>query len=311
MTPARAGQAVALIFALGFILASSATAAPRQPAASPASPAARGAQPAPAAPTFVSADDQDAGRTREQLEAILQRSPSSLGRVLKLDPSLLINRDYLAPYPALSAFVAQHPEIARDPRFFFENVYIGSQSAPPTRESEMLDLWRRLTEGIAFFLVFLVITGTLAWLIKLLVDYRRWLRLSKTQVEVHNKLLDRFTATEDLIAYVQSPAGRRFLESAPIAPEPPLPDLAGSLRWVLWGVQAGLVLAAGGLGLLFVSYNVMEGVQQPLFATGVLALSLGLGFVAAAAVSYFLSRRLGMFERIRPRSEPTSADPGA
>ncbi len=168
-----------------------------------------------------------------------------------------------------------------------------------------------MMEAVAFFLVFLVITGTVAWLIKMLVDYRRWLRLSKTQVEVHNKLLDRFTTTEDLIAYVQSPAGRRFLESAPIAAEPPPPDLAGSVRWVLWGVQAGLVLAAGGLGLHFVSRQVMADVQQPIFATGVLAFSLGVGFVAAAAVSYFLSHRLGLFDRAGRGSRPSGREPGA
>jgi hypothetical protein len=42
------------------------------------------------------------------------------------------------------------------------------------------------------------------------------------QTDAHNnKLLDRLTANEELITYVQSPAGQRFLESAPISMEGP------------------------------------------------------------------------------------------
>ena len=44
------------------------------------------------------------------------------------------------------------------------------------------------------------------------------------QYQVHNKLLDRFTSNEDLLAYVQTPAGRRFLESAPIPLQDEAPD---------------------------------------------------------------------------------------
>jgi hypothetical protein len=39
------------------------------------------------------------------------------------------------------------------------------------------------------------------------------------QVEMHGKLLDRLTTNEDLLAYAQSPAGSRFLESTPISLE--------------------------------------------------------------------------------------------
>ncbi len=57
----------------------------------------------------------------------------------------------------------------------------------------------------------------LTWLIRTFIDYRRWLRLTRIQTDAHTKLLDRLTSNEDLMAYIQSPSGRRFLESAPIA----------------------------------------------------------------------------------------------
>ena len=58
----------------------------------------------------------------------------------------------------------------------------------------------------------------LVWVIRTVVDHRRWLRQSRVQVEVHSKLLDRMTSNEDLLAYAKTPAGSRFLESAPIDP---------------------------------------------------------------------------------------------
>ncbi|HJX29810.1 MAG TPA: hypothetical protein VJ885_18055 [Thermoanaerobaculia bacterium] len=33
---------------------------------------------------------------------------------------------------------------------------------------------------------------------------------------MHNKILDRFNTTEQLLEYIRTPAGSKFLESAPI-----------------------------------------------------------------------------------------------
>ena len=76
--------------------------------------------------------------------------------------------------------------------------------------------------AFAAFLVFLVVTGIVVWLIRTIIEKRRWNRVSKTQSDVHTKLLERFTTNEDLLAYIQTPVGRRFLESGP-APLPTMP----------------------------------------------------------------------------------------
>jgi hypothetical protein len=253
--------------------------------------------PAVAPPTVVT-DNQDARQTREALDELLKRYPPTLGRVLKLDPGLLENPAYLSPYPGLAGFLAQHPEVSRSPRYFLANVDATDYySTPPDRDLEAIRMWRSMMAGLVMFLVFIIVTATLGWLVKTLIDYRRWHRLSKVQSEVHTKLLDRFSANEDLLAYVQSPAGRSFLESAPIALDAGAPALGVPLRRILWAVEAGLVLAAGGTGLIFVSGRVVADVRDPLFVIGVLALSLGAGFVLSAIVSFLLSKRLGLFER--------------
>src|SRR4030095_651477 len=98
----------------------------------------------------------------------------------------------------------------------------------------------------------------LIWIIKTIVEYRRWNRVSKVHTEVHNKLLDRFTANEDLLAYMQTPAGKSFLESARLSLDSPTRPMGAPLGRILWSVQAGVVLAAAGLGLLFVSGRVVD-----------------------------------------------------
>lgn len=235
----------------------------------------------------------DAENIRQRLHELLRRHPPSLVEVLRLDPTLLTNGDYLAPYPELAAFLEGHPEVAHNPAF-----YIGTREASWDRDpraAAAFRMWEDLMQGLLIILVFSTITGVLIWLIRTLVDHRRWLRLTKVQTETHTKLLDRLTSQEDLMAYMQTPAGRRFLESAPIAMDTAARPMGAPFSRVLWSVQAGVVLALGGLGLLLVSRTAIPEVAQGLWAIGILTLALGIGFVLSAAVAYGLSRRMGLF----------------
>ena len=63
-------------------------------------------------------DERSAQDTRQRLNEILRDYPPSLTQVLRLDPTLLNSADYLAPYPALAAYIAQHPEVSRHPAFY-------------------------------------------------------------------------------------------------------------------------------------------------------------------------------------------------
>jgi hypothetical protein len=259
-------------------------------AAAPAAAQTRQAPP-PAAPAF-SQDTLDARETREALMQVLAQYPPSLGQVLRLDPTLLTNQAYLAPYPKLAAFLTQHPEVPHNPAFFLGDLRSGGWSDP---KRDLLEFWQNVLAGVAVLTGVAAVTSLLVWLIKTAIDHRRWLRLTKIQTEAHNKLLDRLTANEELVAYMQSPAGQRFLESAPIATEGPR-AISAPVGRILWSLQAGFVLALAGLGLQFASARVIEEVQLPLWVVGILAMALGVGFLVSAVVSYALSRRLGLFE---------------
>jgi hypothetical protein len=257
---------------------------------------ARGSSPVPAPTTPSQAlDEQNARLTREQLQRLLSQYPPSLEKVLQLDPSLLHDPEYLAPYPALLQHLSQHPEIAHNPAYF-----LGVGEPWIDREtslSESYRLWRDVSQGIAIFLSIFAVVMLFAWLVRTLIDYRRWHRLSKVQTDVHTKLLDRFSSNEDLLAYIQSPSGKRFLESAPIPVDLGPRSMGAPIGRIMWSVQTGLVLAFAGIGLYFAfSQLSTDKVAEPFFVVSMLAIALGLGFIASAGVSYALSQRLGLFD---------------
>ena len=63
-------------------------------------------------------DERTARETRDRLHEVLDQYSPAVAQVLRLDPSLMTNPDYLAPYPKLVAFLAEHPEVAHGPVFF-------------------------------------------------------------------------------------------------------------------------------------------------------------------------------------------------
>jgi hypothetical protein len=298
----------------GAAIVATAAAAQPVPAAPPAgrqaTSAARLAQPlGPADAPVILLDDRDARETREAFNELLRKHPPALGRVLKLDPALLSNPEYLTAYPGLAGFLAQHPEVARSPAFFLADVRIEADEARRP-DSAALEVFTRILDAISVLVVMLVLIGTGLWLIRTLIDYRRWSRLSRVQADVHGKLLDRLSNNDDLVAYMQTDAGRRFLESAPIPLEAePARALGAPYGRILWSLQAGVVVLALGLGLRFVGRSVPADVAWSLATIGALAVAVGLGFVASAVLSYLLSQRLGL---LTPPGErpPAPADRG-
>ncbi len=285
------------ILAAVTLLSGAAPAAAQRPAATPP------AQAATAGPRVVVGGDQNADQTRDRLSELLQNYPPTVGRVLKLDPSLLSSPDYLATYPALAAFLSQHPEVAHNPDFFLERVRIDRSNFDDPRWRARQEFYSMVSGGAAFC-AFLVVTAVVVWIIRLIVLQRRWNRMSKVQFDTHAKLLDRFTSNEDLLAYVQTPAGRRFLEATPIPLQQDQPRaIAAPLSRILWSVQAGVVLAIGGLGVLYVSSRFTEEPAEFFMVIGVITIALGVGFMMSAGAAYVLSRRLGLMES--PQASPS------
>jgi len=256
---------------------------------------------APRIAAVAAIEEPDAQRVKEEMSRLLEHYPPSLRSVLALDPGLLGNQSYLAPYPALVGFLNAHPEVARAPSF-----YIEAPRAHQDSSSQVMEMWKDLLGDLAALAGFALGFGLLVWLIRTLVDYRRWNRLAKVQTDFHTKILDRFSANNDLLAYIQSPAGSRFLQSTPIMLDAAPRSIGAPLARILWSVQGGIVLMAGGFGLEAVSGRVGDEAAQPLHALGVLGIALGLGFVASAIISFIISHRLGLFETARTETPGVS-----
>jgi len=99
---------------------------------------------------------------------------------------------------------------------------------------------------------------------------------------------------------METPSGRRFLESAPISLRDDSRAIGAPFERILWSLQAGVVGSVAGLGLLVVSWRLTDDVSQFFFVVGMVTLALGGGFIVSAAAAYVLSRRLGLFDRPGP-----------
>lgn len=258
----------------------------------PASPTAPLAPAAPARPLSDSEraalEAGGASRVRQDLYDILRQYPPSLAEVIQRDPSLLDRPDYLAPYPLLAGFLAQRPEIRRSPAYYFGSISFRTF----TPQERALDLFEEVMAGAAVLTAFCIFASLIVWVTRTSMDHRRWLRQSRVQVEVHTKLLDRLTSNEDLLAYAQTPAGSRFLESVPLEVGAQAP--AAPLGRIIWSVQAGVVLIVLGLGLWIAQLSLIEEVRQGFTLIATVAASLGVGFVASGAVAYVVSSRVGL-----------------
>ena len=256
------------------------------------------------APVAAPASDRDLAETREQLMSLLRMSPT-LTEVIASDPSLLANQEYVnRNNPELEKYLETHPEIVRNPDFYlFANLPLG-----PGKRSDRLmrRMWNdqfrdqgntasaELVRAVGPFLVMVTLLGTLLWLIRILLENRRWARIFTMQTQVHGKLIDRFGNNEELLSYMNTEAGKRFLEAAPIPVEfEPDRRIPATLSRVLVPLQIGVVLTLLGIGLLSLRHSLPE-VSSPLLVFGIVVLMPGIGFIISAGITWLLAARLGL-----------------
>lgn len=106
------------------------------------------------------------------------------------------------------------------------------------------------------------------------------------RAELRKHLLDKFNSGQDLTQFLATPQGQNFLRELEIS------GRAGSAKQRILGtVRCGIVLlllGAGFLALLHLEYD--------LIYPAVILLALGAGCLIAAVVSYWLSKKWGIFE---------------
>jgi len=297
----------ALLLAMAILLLAAPPAVFAQPNAGP-KPAA-----APAAPP----SDAELINTREQLIAFLRTSPT-LTEVVETDPSLLADQEYVTrTNPQLAQFLELHPEVTRNPDFYlFANLpqqhgrhveNLSRRTGGRDTRNDDAESRRRFMLNVLQLPMFVVIIGAFAWLIRMLLQNRRWTRVFRMQSEVHAKLLDRFASSEELLQYMNTEPGRRFLEAAPIPIEFEHDRrLPGGLGRVLAPLQIGIVLTLLGAGLLMLHRSEHQpDVSQALMIFGMITMMPGIGFIISAIITWRISTHLGLMPQSASSSEPT------
>lgn len=244
--------------------------------------------------------EEDLTATRERLFSILRLSPK-LTSVLSRDPSLLSDQEYVSRNnPALAQFLQQHPDVVRNPEFFL----FSDHSRPGMRLEQYVfpelgyhqSPTERIWSDIIPLLIFICLFTAVLWLLRVIMENRRWSRLLKLQSDVHGKLLDKFGNNQELLAYMNTDAGKRFLEAAPLPVGSELPTSAKmSLTRILLPLQLGVVVFL--LGAAFFSLQSVPGGETAFRVLGMLGVTLGIGFIISAGLAYFLARHLDLLPK--------------
>lgn len=135
------------------------------------------------------------------------------------------------------------------------------------------------------------IFGAIGFIVWTITTNIRRSKVASVVADLHGKVLERCSANQELMGYVQSDAGRRFLESA-------ADGQANPTSRVLNAVQAGVILSLLGGASIVVSNFHQEVDAREFFVTlGWLVMSVGLGFLISAFVSYALCKSWGLLNR--------------
>jgi len=270
--------------------------------------------------------------TEQQLISFLAAHIDIYSELLK-QPSLIRDKSYLQRHPQLAAFLKEHPEVAQ--RSSFAEAWpippdMGAEWVPglgketlagpcgPALKIQALQYQLEHARGGSHpkpyglaefmddagpFVLFVTFLGAFFWVLKVILENRRWGKVAKVQSEVHSKLLEKFSNSQDLLAYMETEAGKRFLESQPFQLEAqgtrPTPYPFGR---ILLSIQLGLVVLLVGVGLLFLRGRVTEGAEGCL-VLGTLASTVGIGFLLSAAASYALSQHFGLLEGVTSKRQ--------
>jgi hypothetical protein len=267
----------------------------------PATPAA----PAPAATPAPVPNERDVAELQSELIHLLRLSPT-LTTVVSHDPSLLSNQEYVAKNnPQLAAFLAAHPEVARNPDFYLFSHLKHEDGQPDEaleravwpdvyRERSESPSWDRFWDGFIPLMAFACGVIAVILLARMFIENRRWSRIFKMQSDVHGKLIERFTSNQELAAYMETEAGRKFLEAAPIPIEfEQRQRMPSAVARILTPLQTGIVMVLLGIGLLLLRHAGPD-TDTPMLILGTVVLMPGIGFIISAGASWFLAARLGL-----------------
>jgi len=132
-----------------------------------------------------------------------------------------------------------------------------------------------------------------SWIVYTVVTgLRRW-HQQRMLGQFQTKLLDRIGSVNELGAFLNTETGARFLKGLTTVNESEVGPQARILR----AVQTGAVLATLGTGLYLYGWltpGVRGEVTNSINAVATIFFGIGVGFLGSAALSYRLSKQMGL-----------------
>jgi hypothetical protein len=153
----------------------------------------------------------------------------------------------------------------------------------------------RTFENFSLMIVFCVLAIATAWVIGTIASNIRRTRVARYTADVCSRLLDRFGTSQELIAYLESDAGRNLLQSLTM-------DRREPAGWNTNAIQVGMVLLLFGLSLVGVRAAEHEdSIRRALLISGVPVAAVGAGFLLSALLSHRLCQEeiIGSPDRTR------------
>jgi ABC-type multidrug transport system fused ATPase/permease subunit len=138
-----------------------------------------------------------------------------------------------------------------------------------------------------------------AWIIVRIITSMKERANTRTRADVYNKLIDKFSAAPEFVEFLQSDAGLRFIEEHTVEVSLPMSKILSSLR-------LGVNLSLAGAGMLLVANvfsNEFGGFYVGMAVGGTVALTIGVGFLVSAFVSYKLCKHWGLLTGEKVKAE--------
>jgi predicted transporter len=132
----------------------------------------------------------------------------------------------------------------------------------------------------------------IGYIVRWVSDNRKQLNMAKMHFDLHNKLLDKFGSSQELVEYLHSDAGSKYLKWMPTERANPYARILGSVQW-------GIVLLTAGVAFLFLRTQVAEAFEG-FTVLGAFGVALGIGFLLSATVAFVLSKSWGVINGQQP-----------
>jgi hypothetical protein len=148
------------------------------------------------------------------------------------------------------------------------------------------------SEDIAPVVVALGMFFVAGFIAKAALRYKEKMRVIKARADVHTQLVERFGSAPEFVQFLQTDGGQHLLENITTEQSP-------AAEGILSSIQRGCLLTLLGLGLLLMGFFTLSEATRrdavtSIYLFGGVSLSLGIGYLISAGISYRLSRAWGL-----------------